>query len=135
MQNQIKPDCADNLAAFPVAQNGGYVNPPRENRQFRDPYGNWWDKQERRNFGEPVHEDNDILGMLSPEEHTHITPGKAAFQLGCFVAAILALAGVMRIYYPDKPSATRTFPDGLSRELGGPGALLVSYVLIKGENT
>lgn len=35
-------------------QNGGYVNPPREKRQFRDPYADWWDKQGRRNFGEPV---------------------------------------------------------------------------------
>jgi len=35
-------------------QNGGYVNPVPEKRQFRDPYGDWWDKQERRNYGEPV---------------------------------------------------------------------------------
>ena len=35
-------------------QNGGYVNPAAEKRQFRDPYAEWWDPQERRNFGEPV---------------------------------------------------------------------------------
>lgn len=98
------------------------------NRQHRDPYGDWWDKQERRNFGEPVHEDNDILGMFSPEEQTHITTGKAAFHLGCFVAAILALCGVVSIYYPDRPSAIRTFPGGLDKELGGPGSVPVSNV-------
>lgn len=34
-----------------------------------------WDPQERRNYGEPVHEDNDILGIFSPEVYTHFTPG------------------------------------------------------------
>jgi NADH dehydrogenase (ubiquinone) 1 beta subcomplex subunit 8 len=107
-------------------QNGGYVNPPRVKRQFRDPYGDWWDKQERRNYGEPVHEDNDILGMFSPEEYTHTKPGKGLFQVGCFVAAVFALCGVVSMTYPDKPSAPREFEGGLERELGGPGALRVS---------
>lgn len=29
------------------------------------------------------------------------------------------------MFYADKPSAPREFPDGLERELGGPRALLV----------
>ncbi|KAL2050250.1 hypothetical protein ABVK25_009477 [Lepraria finkii] len=62
--------------------NGGYINPPRIPRQFRDPYADWWDKQERRNYGEPVHEDNDILGMFSPEEYTHFKPGFGALCFG-----------------------------------------------------
>lgn len=41
--------------------NGNYPDPSTTSalplkRQFRDPYGDWWDKQERRNYGEPVHE-------------------------------------------------------------------------------
>ena len=107
-------------------QNGGYVNPPRVKRQFRDPYGDWWDKQERRNYGEPVHEDNDILGMFSPEEYTHTKPGKGLFQIGCFVAAVFGLCGVVSMTYPDKQSAPREFEGGLERELGGPGAVRVS---------
>ncbi|SLM36811.1 nadh:ubiquinone oxidoreductase subunit [Lasallia pustulata] len=103
--------------------NGGYINPIPEKRQFRDPYGDWWDKQERRNYGEPVHEDNDILGMFSPEEYTHFTPGKSFFLLGCFVATVGVLLGVVSVYYPDKPSAPRTFPGGLEAELGGPNAV------------
>lgn len=110
-------------------QNGGYINPPREKRQFRDPYGDWWDKQERRNYGEPVHEDNDILGMFSPEEYTHFTPGKGIVLIGCWVASVLGLCGVVSLYYPDKPSAPRTFPGGLDRELGGEGAVIVSPFL------
>lgn len=108
-------------------QNGGYVNPPPEKRQFRDPYADWWDKQERRNYGEPVHEDNDILGMFSPEEYTHFTSGKAFFLLGCFAASLGALCWVVSKNYPDKPSVPRRFPGGLDRELGGPGTVYVSW--------
>lgn len=107
-------------------QNGGYINPPPVKRQFRDPYGDWDDKQERRNYGEPVHEDNDILCMFSPEEYTHVTSGKALFQIGCFAAAVLGLCGVVSMFYPDKPTVPREFEGGLDRELGGPGALIVS---------
>ncbi|MCJ1342557.1 hypothetical protein MMC31_000743 [Peltigera leucophlebia] len=103
--------------------NGGYVNPPPEKRQFRDPYADWWDKQERRNYGEPVHEDNDILGMFSPEEYTHFTSGRAFFLLGCFAASVGALCWVVSKNYPDKPSVPRRFPGGLDRELGGPGTI------------
>ncbi|KAL8713216.1 MAG: hypothetical protein Q9220_002737 [cf. Caloplaca sp. 1 TL-2023] len=112
------------LTTSPPPQNGGYTNPPPQKRQFRDPYGDWWDKQERRNFGEPVHEDQDILGMFSPHEYTHFTAGKGFFLLGCFAATVLGLCGVVRVYYPDRPSAPRTFPGGLDRELGGEGVLL-----------
>ncbi|KAL8808686.1 MAG: hypothetical protein Q9223_004084 [Gallowayella weberi] len=103
--------------------NGGYINPPPEKRQFRDPYADWWDKQERRNFGEPVHEDHDILGMMSPHEYTHVTPAKGFFLFGCFVTAVLGLCGVVRIYYPDRPTTPKLYPGGLDRELGGKGAV------------
>ena len=106
--------------------NGGYINPPRIPRQFRDPYADWWDKQERRNYGEPVHEDNDILGMFSPEEYTHFKPGFGALCFGVFVATFLGLVGVAKVYYPDMPAVKRGFEGGLDRELGGEGALLVS---------
>jgi NADH dehydrogenase (ubiquinone) 1 beta subcomplex subunit 8 len=104
-------------------QNGGYINPPPLKRQFRDPYGDWWDKQERRNYGEPVHEDNDILGIFTPEEYTHFTPGHGLMLLGCFVASVFALSGVVSFIYPDKVSVPRTFPGGLEEELGGPRAV------------
>lgn len=98
-------------------------------RQLRDPYADWWDKQERRNYGEPVHEDNDILGMFSTEAYTHYKPGFGAVLLGTFVASVFGLMAVVYPFYPDKPSVPRTFPGGLDRELGGPGALPVSLTL------
>jgi hypothetical protein len=117
---------AQTRALTKATQNGGYVNPPAIKRAFRDPHGDWWDKQERRNFGEPVHEDNDTLGIFSTEPYTHFQPGHGALLLGAFVASIFVLMGVVRQFYPDKPGVPRTFPGGLDRELGGPGAVPVS---------
>ncbi|CBX97604.1 hypothetical protein IAQ61_001185 [Plenodomus lingam] len=104
-------------------QNGGYINPPAEKRGNRDPYGDWWDKQDRRNFGEPCHEDHDILGVLALHDYNHFTPGWGAVLMGTFIASVLGLCGAVSMVYPDKISAPRTFPDGLDVELGGRGAL------------
>lgn len=95
-------------------------------RQLRDPYGDWWDKQERRNYGEPVHEDNDILGMFSTEPYSHYKPGFGFVLLGTFIATVFGLCAVVYQLYPDKPTVPRTFPGGLEAELGGPRALPVS---------
>ncbi|PUU73289.1 hypothetical protein B9Z19DRAFT_1117411 [Tuber borchii] len=104
--------------------NGGYVNPPAEKRQFRDPYADWWDKQGRRNFGEPLHEDDDLLGRFTPEEYTHFKPRWAFAMNGIFIATMLGFCGVVYALYPDMPAVPRTFPhDGLLDALGGPGAL------------
>lgn len=58
--------------------NGNYPDPNLESalpvkRQFRDPYADWWDPVEMRNYGETVHEDNDIMGVFSTEEYTHFS--------------------------------------------------------------
>jgi NADH dehydrogenase (ubiquinone) 1 beta subcomplex subunit 8 len=66
--------------------------------------------------------------MFSPHEYTHTTPGKGLFQMGCFVAVVLTLCGVVSISYPDKQSAPREFEGGLERELGGPGAVRVCLI-------
>jgi len=103
--------------------NGGYQNPPAEKRQFRDPYGDWWDKQERRNFGEPVHEDNDVLGIFALEDYTHMTPARGFLLWGGFISAVLSLSFLVHTYYPDRPSAPKEYPEGLEPELGGKGSL------------
>ncbi|KAI0482537.1 hypothetical protein GGR56DRAFT_620361 [Xylariaceae sp. FL0804] len=117
------PDYPQLTEAEDPGQNGGYINPPRIKRQFRDPHADWWDKQERRNYGEPVHEDYDVLGMLSPHEYTWISPGKGALQMGAFVATTLGLCWLVAQVYPDRPSYPREYEGGLERELGGPGAI------------
>lgn len=103
-------------------------------RALRDPYGGWWDQQERRNFGEPVHEENEVLGVFSPEQYTHVTSRKAFIQVGGFVAAFLGLCGVVSLFYPDRPSAPKTYPDGLETELGGRDAVSVRGRSITGRS-
>ncbi|KAM7192142.1 hypothetical protein V8F20_008977 [Naviculisporaceae sp. PSN 640] len=103
--------------------NGGYINPPRVKRQHRDPHGDWWDKQERRNFGEPVHEDNDVLGMFTTYDYTWISPGKGALQLGAFIALFVTVCLGIKQVYPDQPAYPREFEGGLEKELGGKGAV------------
>lgn len=66
--------------------------------------------------------------MFTPEEYTHVTPGKGGMQFGMFIAAILTVVGVISLNYPDKQSAPREFEGGLERELGGPNAIRVSLV-------
>jgi NADH dehydrogenase (ubiquinone) 1 beta subcomplex subunit 8 len=72
--------------------------------------------------------------MFSPEEYTHFTPKKGAFLISIFVASVFGLCGVVSLYYPDRPSATRTWPDGLEKELGGKGAMLVSFTKASSKN-
>ncbi|KAF4548384.1 Hypothetical protein D9617_28g064900 [Elsinoe fawcettii] len=103
--------------------NGLYPDLPRVKRSLRDPYDNWWDPQERRNYGEPIHEDNDILGVFSTEPYTHFTANWGWVLMGTFVGTVLTLCGVVSVYYPDKKSIPRTFPGGLEKELGGAGAV------------
>jgi NADH dehydrogenase (ubiquinone) 1 beta subcomplex subunit 8 len=104
--------------------NGGYPNPPAVKRQFRDPYGKYWDQQERRNYGEPIHEDNDVLGIFTTEKYTWTTPGWGAVLFATFIGSVLGLATVVGMTYPDKPSVAREFD--LVEELGGKEALIVS---------
>ena len=71
-----------------------------------------------------MHEDNDILGMFSPEDYNFYTPAQCFGLIGCFVAVFVSFLGVVKAYYPEKPAVDRGFEDGLDRELGGEGALL-----------
>lgn len=109
-----------------LAQNGGYVQPAPVKRQFRDPHGDWWDKQDRRNYGEPCHEDYDQLGIFTPHEYTWVSPRKGLVQIAAFITTFLSVCYVVKATYPDRPSFPREFEDGLERELGGAGATRVS---------
>ncbi|TID26486.1 NADH:ubiquinone oxidoreductase 20.1kD subunit [Venturia nashicola] len=104
-------------------QNGGYINPPAQKRILRDPHADWWDKQERRNYGEPVHEDNDTLGLFTTEVYNWTTPGHGIKLQAAFVVTLFALLGAVYVTAPGKPSVPRTFPGGLQKELGGPGTV------------
>ena len=115
------------MADEAISQNGGYINPPAIKRQHRDPHADWWDPQERRNFGEPIHEDNDVLGIFSPWEYTWTSTGPGLIMIGTFVATVLGVSGLVYLNYPDRVAYPREFEGGLQRELGGPGAVRVGF--------
>ena len=53
---------------------------------------------------------------------------RASSTSACFVVAFLSVCGVVSLYYPDKPSAPKTYADGLEKELGGPNAVPVTSI-------
>lgn len=106
-------------------KNNNYINPPRIKRQHRDPYADWDDKQERRNFGEPVHEDNDVLGMFALHDYDHMTTTQGLILWAGFIAAIVGVYSAVKYTFPGKPSFPKEYENGLFEELGGPGALKV----------
>lgn len=46
---------------------------------------------------------------------------------GTFVVTLLGMCGVVSLYYPDKVSVPKQYEGGLEAELGGPGAVRVSF--------
>ncbi|KAF3924234.1 hypothetical protein ABW21_db0203749 [Orbilia brochopaga] len=118
---------ASNPDAVDPGLNGGYslTQPPPIKSQYRDPYAEWWDPQERRNFGEPIHEDHDTLGIFSLYDYTAATTKQAAISCLSFIALGLGVCGLIYSTYPDRPAVPREFPDnGLEKALGGKGAEL-----------
>ncbi|KAG0746262.1 hypothetical protein G6F57_008668 [Rhizopus arrhizus] len=98
-------------------QIGDYPNLPRNSTQARGPYG-WWDPQDRRNFGETLHEEDEIMGVWAPDLHEY-SPRKALAQLALFAGAIASVAGIVYKTYPESPAVKRTYPyNGLTEEFG-----------------
>ncbi|KAF9267850.1 hypothetical protein L218DRAFT_984723 [Marasmius fiardii PR-910] len=96
-----------------------YPDVPAINRQYLPPTG-WEDNQMRRNFGDPVHEQEEMYSMWSPDIPV-IDPNVA---LKRFAMAFLGFVGVF-LYIknygtPEPHFVRRTFPyGGLVKELGG----------------
>jgi NADH dehydrogenase (ubiquinone) 1 beta subcomplex subunit 8 len=105
-------------------QNGGYINPPAIKRSNRDPYG-WDHPTQRRNFGETVHEDDDILGTFTLHDYTHFTTAQASLGWAGFISFILGLTYIASWTKPEKPAWPKEYEDGLNWEMGGHGALRV----------
>ncbi|KAF7727964.1 hypothetical protein EC973_006852 [Apophysomyces ossiformis] len=98
-------------------QIGDYPNLPRNSHQLRAPFG-WWDNQDRRNFNEAVHEEDEILGVWGPDIHTY-SPYKALGQLTLFFALVGGFSAFIYKVQPERPAIKRSYPfDGLKEELG-----------------
>ncbi|KAI8073445.1 uncharacterized protein B0P05DRAFT_548550 [Gilbertella persicaria] len=98
-------------------QIGDYPNLPRISAQERGPFG-WDDPQDKRNFGEPLHEEDEIMGVWAPDLHTY-SPRKAAAQLALAFGILAGVSGIVYKTYPESPAVKRTYPyNGLTEEFG-----------------
>ncbi|KAL0577128.1 hypothetical protein V5O48_004842 [Marasmius crinis-equi] len=96
-----------------------YPDVPAINRQYLPPKG-WQDNQMRRNYGDPLHEQEELHSMWSPDIPT-IDPNLA---LKRFAMAFLGFAGafmlIKEVGTPEPHFVRRTYPyGGLVKELGG----------------
>ncbi|KAJ2338388.1 hypothetical protein IWW50_006385 [Coemansia erecta] len=103
----------------PDPQIGDYPNLPHIKSEERPQLG-WWDRQNRRNFGEPIPEQDEILNMRSPTLYK--SPGWK--QVGKMWAGVIVTIG--SVYYlisqlrAERPYMRAFYPNnGLKDELGG----------------
>ncbi|EIN09778.1 hypothetical protein PUNSTDRAFT_113146 [Punctularia strigosozonata HHB-11173 SS5] len=101
-------------------QLGGYDNPPYISRQ-RLPAKGWnWDPQMRRNFGDPLHEQEELLSMVGPDVPV-VEPKKALRWFTIATLSFVTFGFLCKdVFVPDLPAVRREYPfDGLVTELGG----------------
>ncbi|KAJ1981341.1 hypothetical protein H4R34_002107 [Dimargaris verticillata] len=102
----------------PDPQIGDYPNLPHVTAQEKEPFG-WDDMQDRRNFGDPIQEQDEVLAAWAPTLH----PGNTRTVLrdwSVFVAFIGLLSGFVYATYPEPHFEPRALPfDGMRVELGG----------------
>ncbi|KAJ1846303.1 hypothetical protein H4S02_005768 [Coemansia sp. RSA 2611] len=102
----------------PDPQIGDYPNLPHIKSESRPQLG-WWDRQNRRNFGEPMAEQDEILNMRSPTLYK--SPGWR--QVSKMWAGVIITIG--SVYYfisqtrRERPYMRAFYPNGLKDELGG----------------
>ncbi|KIJ52589.1 hypothetical protein M422DRAFT_94388, partial [Sphaerobolus stellatus SS14] len=96
----------------------GYPQLPWETTQTKPPTG-WWDLQMRRNYGEPIHEEDDALNMWSPDPPI-IPPAVALRQFTLVALALTGFGTILYLNVPERVSVPRQYPyGGLVKELGG----------------
>ncbi|GJJ72883.1 NADH dehydrogenase (ubiquinone) 1 beta subcomplex subunit 8 [Entomortierella parvispora] len=101
-------------------QIGSYPNMPMYNQQWRDATASagYWDRQDRRNFGETVPEEDEVLNIWSPD----VWDFPAALGVKRLLTAAAFFLGIGYLLVETQPEAhftPRTYPhDGLLEALG-----------------
>ncbi|CED82155.1 NDUFB8 [Phaffia rhodozyma] len=118
----------DYVGKGPVVPNGkepdpqlfGYPELPTEYTQLRDPRAGWWDPQERRNFGEFLQEEDEVLNVWSPEVNPHQSPRFAIYTFAGFFGFLYLYYQYAWATFEYPPMVAREFPhDGLLSANGG----------------
>jgi hypothetical protein len=85
----------------------------------RDPDLPWDDPQNRRNIGQTLHPDDDILNLWSPHYYDAVKDSTAVKWQLIFFAGLAGFSGLMYLFfYPERKAIPRTYPDGLARDFG-----------------
>ncbi|CAG8620705.1 3856_t:CDS:2, partial [Ambispora leptoticha] len=88
----------------PDPQFGDYPNPPWNYAQLRDPRLGWWDKQERRNFGDLVHKDFEAQDIFAPDIYPITLP--FIFKgLAVATGVICAISFIATVTFDPTPDA------------------------------
>ncbi|KAL9934998.1 hypothetical protein V8E36_006074 [Tilletia maclaganii] len=115
----LSPSVAAAPGAIKDPQLGDYPDLPPISLQRRRWNPNWWDGQEKRNFGETLHEEHDALSVWAPDVPP-IPPSSALFQFGLAALAMATFAGIVYVNQFDEVCVRRSYPrGGLKAELGG----------------
>ncbi|KAG6862490.1 hypothetical protein C0995_000036 [Termitomyces sp. Mi166 len=96
-----------------------YPQLPFVSRQHLSPYG-WQDPLMRRNFGDTLHEEEEVLSMWGPDIPP-VPPSTAATHFLIAVSAFVGFGFLVRYgLLQDPPAVRREYPyGGLVTELGG----------------
>ncbi|KAF9170712.1 hypothetical protein BGX21_007942 [Mortierella sp. AD011] len=101
-------------------QIGSYPGLPMYNQQWRDgnPSAGYWDRQDRRNFGETVPEEDEVLNIWSPDVWA-FTASFGMKRLLTAAAAFLGFGYLVSETRPEPHFERRSYPhDGLLEALG-----------------
>ncbi|ORX36631.1 hypothetical protein BD324DRAFT_626623 [Kockovaella imperatae] len=96
----------------------GYPQLPYVFTQERPAKG-WWDRQNRRNFGEVLHEENDMLGIFGPDKPA-VSSLRATLQILTATACVALIGYIGTKIMPERSAVPRQYPyNGLEKEYGG----------------
>ncbi|XP_066917761.1 NADH dehydrogenase [ubiquinone] 1 beta subcomplex subunit 8, mitochondrial-like [Clytia hemisphaerica] len=104
---------------------GDYPNYKEWSYQNRDPTLPYWDQQERRHFGEPLHVNHDALNIWMPDDISNhrYTPKEMALHLSIALGLLGGLIFYSEYVYdaPSRdPAAPKPYPyNNLYLEMGG----------------
>ncbi|KAF8813308.1 hypothetical protein BYT27DRAFT_6365973 [Phlegmacium glaucopus] len=102
----------------PDPQLDGYPQLSWQSRQNLPPLG-WQDNLTRRNFGDTLHEQEEVLSMWGPDP-APIPIEDARRQFLMAVVGFIAFGFLVKAITPEPPAIRREYPfDGLIKELGG----------------
>ncbi|KAL0954510.1 hypothetical protein HGRIS_003477 [Hohenbuehelia grisea] len=99
-------------------QLNGYPQLPFESRQYLPAKG-WQDELMRRNYGDTLHEKDELLSMWGPDIPP-IEPSTALFRFTLAALGFVTAGLVIKASVPEMPAVRREYPfSGLVTELGG----------------